>query len=118
MIKKSIMLCVTVLALCSFALAAEKSWTGTVSDSSCGAKHAMAGDASTECVKKCVSEHGAKYTLVSKGKVYQLEPQDKFADHAGHKVKVTGDMKGDTITAEEVAMVAAGGKHKGKKMKM
>ena len=116
MIKKSMMLCITVLAVCSFALAAEKSYVGTVSDSSCGVKHAMAGDASTECVKKCVADHGAKYTLVSHGKVYQLEPQDKFADHAGHKVKVTGDLKDGTITAEEVAMVAAGGKHK--KMKM
>jgi hypothetical protein len=48
-----------------------------------------------------------KYVLVSNGKVYQLEPQDKFADHAGHKVKVTGDMKGDTITAEDVKMVSA-----------
>jgi hypothetical protein len=103
MMKKSLMLCVAVLAFCSLALAAGKSWTGTVSDSMCGAKHATAGDDATACVKKCV-DGGAKYVLVSKGKVYQLEPQDKFADHAGHSVKVTGAMKGTTITATDVAM--------------
>jgi hypothetical protein len=106
MIKKSILLCITVLALCSFALAAEKTWVGTVSDEGCGVKHAKASDASTECVKKCVAG-GKKYVLVSKGKVYQLEPQDKFADHAGHRIKVTGDLKDGTITAEEVAMAGA-----------
>jgi hypothetical protein len=118
MIKKSMMLCITVIAMCSFALAASKTWSGTVSDSSCGLKHATAGDASTACVKKCVSEHGAKYTFVSKGKVYQLEPQDMFADHAGHSVKVTGEMKGDTITATNVEMAAAGKAKKSKKSKM
>ena len=40
--------------------------------------------------------------LVSKGKVYQLDPQDKFADFAGKSVKVTGAMSGDSITAESV----------------
>lgn len=107
MIKKSIMLCITVLAFCSLALAAGKSWTGTVSDDHCGAKHAKASDEAAACVKKCV-EGGAKYVLVSRGKVYQLEPQDKFADHAGHSVKVTGELKGTTITATDVAMVNTG----------
>jgi hypothetical protein len=106
MIKKSIMFCITVFALCSFALAADKSWSGTVSDSGCGLKHAKAGEDATKCVKTCVSEHNAKYVLVSKGKVYQLEPQDKFADHAGHHVKVTGEMKDGTITASDVTMPA------------
>jgi hypothetical protein len=118
MIKKSIMLCITIIAMCTFALAASKSWTGTVSDDSCGLKHATAGDASTECVKKCVSEHAAKYTLVSNGKVYQLEPQDMFADHAGHHVKVTGEMKAGTITATNVEMPAESTSKKSKKSKM
>ncbi len=117
MIKKSIMLCITVIAMCTFALAASKSYVGTVSDEHCGVKHATAGDATTECVKKCVAG-GAKYTLVSKGKVYQLEPQDMFADHAGHSVKVTGEMKAGTITATNVEMAAAGTSKKSKKSKM
>ncbi len=113
MSKKFIMLVTTLLLFGCMAWAADKSWVGTVSDSNCGAKHAVASDAAAACVAKCVSG-GGKYVLVSHGKVYQLEPQDKFADHAGHSVKVTGDLKGDTITAEEVKMVAAHAHHKKK----
>ncbi len=116
MIKRITMIGLALVAFCCMAWSADKSWTGVVSDSHCGVKHAQAGDAATACVKKCV-DGGAKYALVSKGKVYQLEPQDKFADHAGHQVKVTGTMTGDTITASDVAMAAAG-KPKGKKKGM
>lgn len=102
MTKKSIMLLVLALSLSSWALAAPaKSWTGTVSDEHCGAKHAMSGDAAAECVKKCVTG-GAKYVLVSKGKVYNLDAQDKFADFAGQSVKVSGTMKGTDITVASV----------------
>lgn len=110
MIKKSLMFCIAVLAFCSLALAAGKSWTGTISDSMCGLKHATAGDEAAACVKKCV-DGGSKYVLVSKGKVYTVEPQDKFADFAGKSVKVTGTMKGTAITAASVeAAPAPGGK--------
>ena len=108
MIKKSIMLCLTFLALGCMTWASAKSWTGTVSDEHCGTKHANASDAATACVKKC-ADGGSKYVLVSKGHVYKLEPQDKFADHAGHHVKVTGDMKDGTITATDVDMIASSG---------
>ncbi|HEV2233551.1 MAG TPA: hypothetical protein VGV68_09135 [Terriglobia bacterium] len=116
MIKKSMMLCLTVIAMCTFALAASKTYVGTVSDEHCGAKHAMAGDAATACVKKCAAG-GAKYTLVYRGKAYPVEPQDMFAEHAGHKVKVTGELKAGTITATNVEMVTAKAK-KSKKSKM
>lgn len=102
MYKRLVMLAVTVLAFGCLAWAAGKSWTGTVSDSHCGAKHAEASDAAAACVTKCV-EGGAKYVLVSGGKVYQLDAQDKFADFAGKSVTVTGTMKGGSITVESVA---------------
>jgi hypothetical protein len=95
------MVAITALAFGCLAWAAGKSWTGTVSDSHCGAKHAVASDAAASCVAKCV-ESGAKYVLVSGGKVYRLDAQDKFKDFAGKSVKVTGTMKGDTITVESV----------------
>jgi uncharacterized protein DUF5818 len=76
--------------------------TGVVSDSNCGAKHSEASDDAAACVKKCVTG-GAKYVLVSGGKVYQLDAQDKFADWAGKSVKVTGTVKDDTITVSDVA---------------
>jgi len=101
MIKRLMLLVVAVLAMTCMAWAAGKSWTGTVSDSHCGAKHAEASDAAAECVGKCVAG-GAKYVLVSGGKVYQLDAQDKFAEMAGKSVTVSGTMKGDAITVASV----------------
>ena len=101
MYKKLILVAITVLAFGCLAWAAGKSWTGTVSDSHCGAKHAEASDAAAGCVASCV-KGGAKYVLVSGGKVYQLDAQDKFADFAGRSVKVSGSMKGDAITVASV----------------
>jgi Protein of unknown function (DUF5818) len=107
MTKKSIMLLVLALSLCSWAMAAPaKSWTGTVSDSMCGAKHAVASEQAETCVKSCVAK-GGKYVLVSKGKVYQVDDQDKFADFAGKSVKVTGTMQGTDITVESVEAAPA-----------
>ncbi len=102
MSKRLVMLVVTFLAVTCMAWAGGNSWTGTVSDSHCGAKHAEASDAAAGCVGSCVKEHGAKYVLVAGGKVYQLDAQDKFADFAGKSVKVTGEMKGDSITVASV----------------
>ena len=101
--KKLVMLSGAVLLFGCLAWAGEKTWTGTVSDSHCGVKHAEPGDASAGCVKNCV-KGGAKYVLVSEGKVYQLDAQDKFEGHAGHKVKVTGTLDGDAITVKSVEM--------------
>lgn len=103
------------LAICAVALvfvagmclAAEKgkagSWAGEVTDTHCGTKGHMgnAGD----CVKKCVGM-GAKYALLSEGKVYVLDAQDKAAAHAGHKVTVKGTIAGDTIKVASIEMAA------------
>jgi hypothetical protein len=101
MSKKLVMLVVTFLAVTCLAWAGAGSWTGTVSDSHCGVKHAEASDAAAGCVASCV-KGGAKYVLVSGGKVYQLDAQDKFGDFAGKSVKVTGEMSGDSITVASV----------------
>jgi len=94
--------------------AANKTFRGTISDSNCGAKHATPSDEAASCVAKCVSG-GGKYTLVSHGKVYQLDPQDKISsDLAGRSAKVTGTLSGDTIT---VASAEAGPAPKAAKKK-
>ncbi len=85
------------------AFAASKTFTGTVSDSMCGAKHM--GDAAT-CTRACVGK-GSKYALVSGDKVYTLETSDKAAldtldKEAGAKVTVTGTEKDNTITVSKV----------------
>lgn len=99
--KKLVLLAFAVLVFAGLSFAASTTITGTVSDSHCGAKHATAGDASAGCVEKCVSG-GAKYVLVSEGKVYQLDAQDKFKGMGGKSVTVTGTVKDDSIAVESV----------------
>jgi hypothetical protein len=96
------------------AATAEKTYYVTVSDSNCGLKHAQPSDEAAKCVAKCV-QGGAKYVAVYRGKVYQLTPQDKFADFAGKRAKVTGTRGDDTITATNVEALKSGTKSKGKK---
>lgn len=86
--------------------------TGMISDSMCGASHAkmmaMHKDAKMtdrDCTLGCV-KGGAKYVLVSEGKVYNISNQNIAAlqKDAGESVSVTGDVNGDTITVKKVAM--------------
>jgi hypothetical protein len=81
----------------------ERTYVGVITDTNCGTKGHMGPAA--ECVKKCV-EHGAKYALAYKGKVYVLEPQDAAAPHAGAKVRVKGTMEGMTIHATSIEAAA------------
>jgi hypothetical protein len=97
---KKVSLLAFALLLCgSLSLAAGKTITGVVSDSHCGAKHATAGK--PDCIEHCVSG-GATYVLVSNGKVYQVDSQDKFKGLGGKEVTVTGTVKGDSITVTKV----------------
>lgn len=87
----------------SLSLAAGKSYTGTVSDAMCGAKHM--GPAA-DCTRGCVSK-GSKYALVVGDKVYTLDTTDKAAlatldKQAGAKATVTGTEKDNTITVTSV----------------
>jgi hypothetical protein len=97
---------IAILGLSSvMAFAAGKTYTGTVSDAMCGAKHEMAGN-DASCTRECVAK-GSKYALVVGDKVYTLETSDKAAlatldKQAGAKVTVTGTDKGDTITVASV----------------
>ena len=78
-------------------------WTGTISDSKCAAAHADASEKSMACAQKCV-KGGASAVLVSDGKVYKIANQDKVQEHVGHKVTVTGNLEGDTVTVDTVRM--------------
>lgn len=87
----------------SSAFAAGKSYTGTVSDAMCGAKHM---GSAAECTRGCISK-GSKYALVVGDKVYTLETSDKAAlstldKQAGAKATVTGTEKDNTITVSSV----------------
>src|SRR5947207_2992108 len=88
--------------------AADQTWTGQISDSLCGAKHEEAAEGQgkmpdRDCTIACV-RGGSKFVLVSDGKIYQIANQDlpDLKTHAGHKVKITGDVKGDSITVAKI----------------
>ena len=103
------------LGLASLASAADMTWTGKISDSMCGVSHAKMAAAhpgskmtDRDCTEACVKA-GGKYVFVTGGKVYSIANQD-LADlqtHAGHTVRLTGEMKGDTITVSKIVMPAA-----------
>jgi len=107
--KKVVMSCAAVLALCfmvAIASAADKSTTvnGYVSDSMCGAKGANASHA--DCMKKCLAK-GAKAVIVTDGdqKVVNVSNPDVLKGHEGHHVAVTGEMTGDSMHIESVKML-------------
>ena len=80
-----------------------QSFSGTVTDMMCGAKHAMAGKSDADCTRACVKE-GSEYGLVVGDKVYTLKGDKAQLDKlAGQKVKVTGTLSGTTITASSIA---------------
>ena len=98
--------------LAGFAFAADQTWTGQVSDSMCGASHVKMitghpGMSERDCALACV-KGGGKYVFVSDGKVYNIANQSLalLQTHAGHTVRLTGEMKGDTITVSDIAMPA------------
>jgi hypothetical protein len=102
MTKRLTMLFVAMIVAGCMAWGAQHVFYGVVSDSMCGAKHSRASAKAAACVKSCVAK-GSQYVLVSRGKVYKVDPQDKFADYAGKRVRVHGTLSGDTITADTVS---------------
>ena len=102
---------IALLLLGAGAVAADATWTGQISDSMCGAKHADAkhGKKMTDrdCALACASK-GAQFVLVSDGKVYKLTNHDvDVRAHAGHTVKLTGALTGESIRVATIEMVAA-----------
>jgi hypothetical protein len=104
------------LGLTSFASAADMTWTGKISDSMCGGSHAKmmaahpgAKMTDRDCTLAC-TKAGGKYVFVmgGSGKVYNIANQDDadLQTHAGHTVRLTGEMKGDTITVSKIVMPA------------
>ena len=92
---------------------AQQTWTGKIGDSACGAKHEEAIEnegvmADRDCTQACV-RGGSKYILVVDGKVLKIANQDNkdLAAHAGHTVRMTGELKANEITVSKVEMVSA-----------
>ncbi len=93
-----------ILLLSAGLFAADQTFTGTVSDTMCGAKHTMMpGKPDSECVRACVKA-GSDYALVVGNKVYTLKGDkaqiDKFA---GQPATVSGTLTGNTIQATSIS---------------
>jgi hypothetical protein len=96
--------CLMILtALCAIpAMAAPTTLTGVITDDMCGAKHMMSGKSDAECTRACV-KHGAKFALAADGKVYVLDGKtSEVSALAGQKVKVSGELKENTLTVNSV----------------
>ena len=100
MFKKLLMLMAVMLVFGCMAWA--KTMTGVVSDAMCGAKHATASDDAAACVKKCEAG-GSKLVVIAGGKIYNTDDQDKLKGFEGQQVKISGDVKGDSLTIASVA---------------
>lgn len=92
-------------ALIPASFAAVQTFTGTVSDAMCGAKHMMPGD-DAACLRACVKK-GSQYALVVGDKVYTLDTSDKATLEtldklAAAKATVKGEADGDTIKVASV----------------
>jgi uncharacterized protein DUF5818 len=93
------------------AAAADATWTGQISDSMCGAKHTDAKHgkkmSDRDCALACAAK-GAQLVLVSDGTIYKLTNHDAdLRAHAGHTVKVTGTLTGDSIRVAKIEMASA-----------
>jgi uncharacterized protein YcnI len=99
-------LAATAVADAAPAGAAERTWTGTVSDKMCGADHKKMGGklSDADCTLAC-TKGGTPYVLVADGKAYELAGHEAdLKTHAGHTVTVTGELKGDVIRVAKIDM--------------
>jgi hypothetical protein len=104
--KKTSIALLTLLAVTALtpmaAAGAKGTWTGWITDESCGAGGAKAEH--KDCAKRC-AENGSKlvfYNTADK-KIYALDKQDVAMQHIGHEVKVTGEADGKAIKVESIA---------------
>jgi hypothetical protein len=101
-----------VIGLAWFAVASPDtgSWTGFVTDSSCGAKGASASHA--DCAVKCVKEKGAKWAIydATNKETYILAGKDDPSKFAGKEVTVKGTLNKQSKTIEETSIEAAAAK--------
>ena len=77
--------------------------TGWISDSNCGAGNASSEASSRACADRCI-KGGAAPVFVTEAdkKVYKIADGAKVAQHLKGKVKVTGTLKGDTLTITDI----------------
>jgi hypothetical protein len=82
----------------------QKTLTGVVSDSMCGANHMAKNMNPADCLRLCVKK-GTKYALVVGKDLYTLEGHEAELDkYAAQKVSLKGTVKGQVMTVESVTV--------------
>jgi hypothetical protein len=80
----------------------QQTWTGEITTGMC---KVTGGSMAHDCILNCV-RGGEKYVLIAKGQVREISNQDfsDLKDHAGHRVRLTGNLgpDGKTITVEKL----------------
>ena len=91
------------IAAASLLAAADKTFTGTVTDSMCGKDHsAMKMGTDAKCTVACVKA-GARYALYDGKKTYTLSDRTAPEKFAGQKVTVTGSVdKAGTLQVTKI----------------
>lgn len=91
------------------AASAADTLTGTISDAMCGVSHDTMTEhgkkmSDKQCTLACV-QHGSEYVFVNGDKVLKIANQNfkGLQQFAGDTVRLTGDVKGDTITVAKIA---------------
>lgn len=76
----------------------QKAFTGTISDSMCGATHMAKDKSPAECTRMCVQQ-GQKYALLVGKTLYTLEGHEaELNKWAGQPATVKGTVSGSTVT--------------------
>lgn len=84
----------------------DKTLTGVISDSMCGASHMAKDKTAAECTRMCVKD-GSKYALVAGDKVYTLSGHEAELDKlAGAKATIKGDVSGTNVKVSSVQAAA------------
>jgi hypothetical protein len=107
---KRILCCLSLVATAAPA-AAQQTFSGRLSDSTCGASHQpkAARDSDRQCLLACISAL-AKYVLVDQdGRVIPIANQDAMGLplYAGRPVKITGERNGDALVVAKIEAIPA-----------
>ncbi|HEV2199988.1 MAG TPA: DUF5818 domain-containing protein [Bryobacteraceae bacterium] len=106
---KRLIVCLLAFAVLS-APQGKQTFTGTITDDECSRadhSHMRMGPTDAECVRACISSHGASYVLYDGKDIYTLSDQQAPEKFAGQKVTVVGALDANTKTIKVDSITAA-----------
>jgi len=104
------MLALAAASLSAAQAAKSQTFVGTITDNMCAkADHSQMqmGPTDADCVKACVSAHGATYVLYDGTNVYELSDQKTPEKFAAQRVRVVGTLDPKTKKIAVMSIAAA-----------